>query len=89
MPVVILTLNRGSSSFKFALYRDGRDGPRLLARGAAENIGEATGRLWLEAAGDARLEQCTQSFRNAAAVPGAILLALGRHGLPIPTVVGH
>ncbi|SDR75668.1 acetate/propionate family kinase [Opitutus sp. GAS368] len=89
MATIILTLNRGSSSFKFALFRAGRGEPRLLARGAAEDIGGATGRIWLQDAGGALLEQRGRKFRNAAAVPGAIFLALGRHGLPAPTAVGH
>ncbi len=89
MPAVVLTLNRGSSSFKFALFRAGRGEPRLLAQGAAENIGEGAGRIWLRDAGGAWLERRRRTFRPAAAVPGEIFRLLGRHGLPAPTAVGH
>jgi acetate kinase len=42
--VQVLVLNSGSSSIKYRLYDDHRDGLLLRARGLAERIGEPTGR---------------------------------------------
>ena len=41
MSEVILTLNAGSSSVKFALYETGSDEPEMLAKGQVEGIGTA------------------------------------------------
>ena len=47
---VILCLNSGSSSHKFALYRIGDGEELLLAQGAAELDDEQITRLWIHSA---------------------------------------
>ncbi|MEM7752544.1 MAG: acetate kinase, partial [Pseudomonadota bacterium] len=57
----ILTLNAGSSSLKFGLYRDAPD-PVLLVHGQVDGIGNAA-RLIVEAAGD-KTEDHVAAHRN-------------------------
>ncbi|MBL9059947.1 MAG: acetate kinase, partial [Mangrovicoccus sp.] len=49
----ILTLNAGSSSIKFSVYRDG-DNPVLVAGGQVENLGSPTATLTLKWNGEKR-----------------------------------
>ena len=50
MKQVILCVNSGSSSLKFALYRLGEHEEERLVYGAAERIGLRPGRLWIKGA---------------------------------------
>jgi|GEM_PF-4597685 len=46
-PPIILCLNSGSSSLKFALYQLDNARETLLAKGAVERIGLLEARVWL------------------------------------------
>ncbi|MBI1352919.1 MAG: acetate/propionate family kinase [Acidobacteria bacterium] len=84
---VVLSLNSGSSSFKFGLYRLD-DEPRLLARGAAR---QEDGGYRLEAQGPSGDDLHVEGSA-ATDQPGALaetVEALGRAGLPTPDGLGH
>jgi len=85
---VILCLNSGSSSVKFALFRLG-DGETLLARGAAERIGRQNGRLWIHGgAGEILVDRAADIADHRTAVPAA-LAGFKQLRLPEPEAVGH
>ena len=72
---VILCLNSGSSSLKFALYRLG-DGEELrLAHGAVERIGLAGGHLWLRGTDNEALVDVHRDFPDHAAAAEGIAAA--------------
>jgi acetate kinase len=85
---VILCLNSGSSSLKFALYRIGDGEELLLAQGAAElDDGQIT-RLWIQRARE-KVEK-TGSKISAASTPlYALAVEVKRLRLPHPDAVGH
>ncbi len=58
---VILTLNAGSSSIKFALYESGAEALELLAKGQVEGIGSAPHFVAKDAAGDLLSESYWES----------------------------
>jgi acetate kinase len=71
MDDAILTLNAGSSSIKFALFRNGRERPRM-AGGAVEGIGEAPRFLVMDEAGAVVHER---TWKQGAALSHEDLLA--------------
>jgi len=90
---LILSLNAGSSSLKFAVYLLGQDprsgDTRLLAEGAAERISLGAGRLWLRGEGGGALVDMPGDFTDHAAAAHAVLDLLDKRGLPPPAAVGH
>ena len=85
---VILCLNAGSSSLKFALYRIGEREEVPLARGAAERIGLPGGRLWIRTQ-DEGLVDIDRDFAGHTAAAAAISDAAKSLGVPFPDAVGH
>jgi acetate kinase len=84
----LLCLNSGSSSLKFAVYRLGGD--ERLARGAAEHIGSAHGRFWLQCSGEpATMEERAEAVPGHAEALRRVFDALAAHGLESPAAVGH
>jgi len=53
----ILCINSGSSSLKFALFSVDQDSEKQQLEGAAERIGQSSGRLWLRQAGKFLLDR--------------------------------
>lgn len=88
-PPVILCLNSGSSSLKFALYQLGDDAEALLAAGAVERIGLPDGRLWIHGANEKVLTESGGNFTSHQAAVRASLSALEDLHLPQPNAVGH
>jgi acetate kinase len=88
-PTSILAINSGSSSIKFALYEMGRGRENLLARGAAEGIGLARGRVWLDASSDRSAKPVNQRLETHGEAIRAVLAALNRDKHPRPAAVGH
>ena len=88
-PSVVLTLNSGSSSLKFGLYRVGGARTEELLTGAAEAIGAANGAF------HARDSQGRILASETASIPGRqdalvrIVNLLDRSGLPAPVAIGH
>ena len=86
---VILCMNGGSSSFKFALYRMDEGSEHLIAEGMLDRIGLKSGRLRIaNAGGDVlRQEECfAQGHRDAVLIS---LAAFETLRLPVPDAVGH
>jgi acetate kinase len=86
---VILCLNSGSSSLKFALYQSEAGSDRTLAEGSVERIGLPIGRLWVhdQASGAAVDEPGT--FHDHPAVVEAAFAAMKKLQLPALDAVGH
>jgi acetate kinase len=88
--VNILCLDAGSSSIKFAAYRADDAGERRLLRGAAENLGQARSKFWIDDAAGRRTESEPPSdSSDPAGVLGLIVEACKAAGLDEPLAVGH
>lgn len=86
---VVLALNSGSSSLKFALFRFRGGGERRIAEGAVEGIGLPTGHVWLQLDQEARSGERRSVYADhASAISAAFGLLEERHLAP-PTAVGH
>ena len=86
---VILCLNSGSSSLKFALYRLDDTTETLLAGGAVERIGLRDGRLWVRGADKGVLTEVRSDFLDHQTAVQATFATLGQLHLPPPAAVGH
>jgi acetate kinase len=85
---VILCLNSGSSSLKFALYQIGDGRELLLAEGAVESNGAQAARLWIESA-QGKFERSDVDVPSPSAALHAASMELERLKLPHPDAVGH
>ena len=85
---VILCLNSGSSSLKFALYRMGDKEELLLAQGAAELNDAQITRLWIRSAHE-KVEKTGSEISSASTPLYALAFELKRLRLPHPDAVGH
>jgi len=66
MADAVLTINAGSSSLKFSVYRIGeQDQPRLLAKGQVEGIGTSPRLLAEDAEGQTLVDRCWPGDRGA------------------------
>src|SRR5438309_5335158 len=84
---VILCLNSGSSSLKFAVFDITAASETRLAEGAVENIGLGA-RLWIRK-GDDQITEQQASLADAHACIEAVFTAIDKSALPRPTSVGH
>jgi acetate kinase len=89
MQHVVLCLNSGSSSLKFALYLVEDSGEARLARGAAERIGLPGSRLWIEGANNGTLLDVHHDFTNHDAAAAEISAAAKDLHFPFPAAAGH
>ncbi len=85
---IILCLNSGSSSLKFALYQIGDGRELLLAEGAVESNDAQTARLWIRSA-QSKLERNDVDMSSPSAALHAASMELERLELPHPDAVGH
>jgi acetate kinase len=86
---VILCLNSGSSSLKFALYHLGEVEEVRLAHGAVERIGLAGGHLWIQGVNNEALVEVQRDFPTHTAAADGISTAAKDLGFPPPVAVGH
>jgi acetate kinase len=86
---VILCLNSGSSSLKFALYCLGDAEELRLARGAVERIGLSGGYLWMQGTDNDMLADVRRDFPDFAASAEGISAAAKDLGFPVPAAAGH
>src|SRR5215469_2541377 len=84
---IVLCLNSGSSSLKFALFSVSKSSEKRLASGAIENIGPEA-RLWLRSS-DQTLIDKQESLGDAHQSIAAIFAAVDHSGLPRPQAAGH
>jgi len=86
---VILCLNSGSSSRKFALYRFGEGTEELLAEGAAERIDLESGRLWIRDGQKNTLSDAQRNFSGPEHALRVLFEEIDRLRLPPPSAIGH
>src|ERR671924_870030 len=86
---VILCLNSGSSSLKFALYQLGGPEEARLAQGAVERLGLSGGGFWIRGMNDEALVDVQRDFLEPTAAVEAMFSGMAQVGLPPPVAVGH
>jgi acetate kinase len=86
---LILSLNSGSSSLKFAFYRFDGSAQELLARGAAERIGLDNGRLRLTDSTGKILTDEKQDFNDHRCAVKSVMETFRQTGTGRPDAVGH
>lgn len=86
---VILCLNSGSSSLKFALYRLGDSQEVRLAQGAVERIGLSGGHLWIQGKDNDVLVNIYRDFPDFTASAEGISTVARNLGLPSLSAAGH
>jgi len=86
---VILCLNSGSSSLKFALYCLEDAAEMRLAHGAVERIGLPDGRLWIRDKNNEALADEHRPFPDFTAAAGGISAVARNLGFPPPVAAGH
>jgi acetate kinase len=88
-PCVILSLNSGSSTLKFGLYRFAEVEEVQIVHGAVENIGVSGGHLWIRGSDKTSLVDIQRKFPDHAAAAEGISAAATDLGFPKPTAAGH
>jgi acetate kinase len=86
---VILCLNSGSSSLKFALYQLSGPEETRLAQGAVERLGLSEGHLWIQGMNDEALVDVHRDFPEPTTAVEAVFSGMAQVGLPPPVAVGH
>ena len=89
MKQVILCVNSGSSSLKFALYCLGEHEEERLVYGAAERIGLRPGRLWIKGANNETILDIQRDFAEHSEAAAGISAAARNLGYPSPVAAGH
>jgi acetate kinase len=89
MENVILSLNAGSSSLKFAVYKMEGGGEERIFSGAVEEIAAAQGRLWLRGAGNRTLLDRQARFSNHGEALENAFTALAGQGARTVIAAGH
>ncbi|HZE82633.1 MAG TPA: acetate/propionate family kinase [Candidatus Polarisedimenticolia bacterium] len=88
MGPMILSLNGGSSSLKFAVYRLSDAAEERVFSGAVEAIGEASGKAWLRG-GDEILSEESGTFPDHTAAIKTMFAALQKQGAEKLAAAGH
>jgi acetate kinase len=88
MDAIILTLNGGSSSLKFAAYRLTESGENAVLIGAAEAIGTPDGKFWVRAEGKQLIDR-RESFAGPADAIPVMFAALQEQGITRLSGAGH
>jgi len=89
MENIILCVNAGSSSLKFALFAISKSSETKIAEGAIEGIGQPTARLRIRNSQNQVLEDHQAKFADVHETIGALFEALEKPDLPRPVAVGH
>ena len=89
MDARILCLNAGSSSLKFSVYRMSATEEQHVLFGAAETIGETTGKFWMQARGDRRTCETARAFSSHGEALETMFAGLEEHGQRDFTAAGH
>ena len=88
MEKMILCLNGGSSSLKFAVYRFSDDAEEKIFSGAVEAIGEDSGRAWLRS-GDKALQEASDKVPDHTTAIETMFAALQKQGVARLEAAGH
>src|ERR1700730_12523164 len=85
----ILTLNSGSSSLKFGLYRVGSARTEMLLSGEAESIGDEKGKFYAQDSRENALLSETVSIPSQREAIIRIAKLLADSKMPAPAAIGH
>jgi acetate kinase len=88
MEQTILSLNGGSSSLKFAVYRLSGTAEERMFSGAVEAIGQPSGKAWLRG-GDKMLQEETGKFPDHTAAMKKMFAGLREQGVEKLAAAGH
>jgi acetate kinase len=88
MAPLILSLNGGSSSLKFAVYRLREPTEERAFSGAVEGIGQSVGKAWLHS-GDKALQEESGQFSDHTAAVKVMFRALRKQGVEGLAAAGH
>jgi acetate kinase len=88
MGPLILSLNGGSSSLKFTVYRVTDATEERITSGAVEAIGESSGKAWL-CSGDNALQEENGKFPDHTAAINTMFAALQKQGFERLAAAGH
>jgi acetate kinase len=88
MGPLILSLNGGSSSLKFAVYRLREEREERIFSGAVEAIGESSGKAWLRGE-DKALQEESGKFPDHTAAIKKMFAALREQGVEKLAAAGH
>ena len=88
MDATILTLNGGSSSLKFGVYRTEAGGEHAVLSGAAEAIGSPQGNFWVRA-GERLAVERREGFAASADAVRVMFAALREQGVTKLSAAGH
>jgi acetate kinase len=88
MGPVILSLNGGSSSLKFAVYRFSDAAEERIFSGAVEAIGEDNGNVWL-CSGESSVQEESGKFPDHTAAIKTMFAALQKQGVEKLAAAGH
>ncbi|HET6935227.1 MAG TPA: acetate/propionate family kinase [Candidatus Angelobacter sp.] len=86
---LILSLNGGSSSLKFSVYRMDEKRQHRVLSGAAEEIGEAEGRFWLRSETGDLVSNQRMRFADHPAAMRKMFAALKEQGIKDISAAGH
>jgi acetate kinase len=86
---VILSVNSGSSSLKFALYCLGELEETRIAQGAVEDIGLPSGQLWIRSKSNDVLVDIRREFPEHTSAAQGVAEAAKNLGFPRPGAAGH
>ncbi len=89
MEQIILSLNGGSSSLKFAVYRMAGDTEERILHGAVEGIGVAHGRFWIHGVASRVLADLSVNIPDHSEAIKTMFAALQQQGLKQLAAVGH
>ena len=86
---LILVLNSGSSSLKFAVYSSGPDGEAAELSGSADGIGRSDGSLQIQASDGKTLVQRQSVVESQSEALAAVAATIAGHLPEAPAAVGH
>jgi acetate kinase len=89
MEQTILSLNGGSSSLKFAVYRMAGVTEERILLGAVEGIGVASGRFWMRGIAERVLTDLSTNISNHSEAIKTMFAALQQQGVKQLTAAGH
>src|SRR5215469_16593235 len=87
--LLVLVLNSGSSSIKFAIYEAGNGQRNKLHEGAVDGIGTDLGKFWIKDADGKKVVDETPALPTRAVAFGLVADALRSGSFPVPGAVGH
>lgn len=85
----VLAINSGSSSLKFVLFRERNGEETAVLHGAAEGIGQQSGRLRIQDAGGHLVHDESYTLSSQTHATGEVQQALMKSAGVAPTCVGH